>query len=651
MNPKSFIRTCTAILLLTCCNLSFGQPVQRAIFANSLADQKCAALFNHNDQWRINKKQAILSKISALSPQEKAGLLAEADQALNYDWPAFKTSQFLEFKTTGNLANFGESFNKRRRTLISLMIGGLIDRTGKYLPQIANGLWLILEESSWVVPEHLVLQKAGAGLPDPEEQIIDLTAGETAALVSWTRLFFSDQLQQLSPMFNKRIDYELNRRIITPYLQRNDFGWMGFGNRTVNNWNIWINTNILKTALLAVDDESNRNAMIEKAMRSSDKFLNSYPEDGGCEEGASYWGHAGAKLIEFVDLLGSASNGALNWSNNELIHNIGAYIYKMQIDSNRFVNFADASATTIPSPARVFKYGQVFNDPLLKGFAGYLFQLSKENKIPVENINDFVNYVEVYEQLRKEQPQAPMLKENWMPGVQVLTLRQHEGTVKGLFFAAQGGHNAESHNHNDVGNFVLYLDGKPAIIDVGVGTYTRQTFSSERYQLWYMQSQWHNCPTINGVQQKDGKAFRAKDISYSKLKDGATLTMDIADAYPADAAVKSWVRSFVFNNKQGSLILNENYTLQSWKEPFALHFMTPLHVQQNKPGEIILQDKDSKMIRVLFNADLFTVLVDDKLTEDPRLTSIWGEKLFRISLRAKRQTLQAEHNIEFKTIN
>lgn len=323
----------------------------------------------------------------------------------------------------------------------------------------------------------------------------------------------------------------------------------------------------------------------------------------------------------------------------------------MQIDSNRFVNFADASAVTIPSPARVYKYGQLFNDPLMKGFAGYLYQLSKVNTIPVSNINDFINYIELYELFSKESPKVPMLKENWLPGIQVLTLRQNEGKVKGLFFAAQGGHNAESHNHNDVGNFILYYDGKPAIIDVGFGTYTRQTFSAERYKIWFMQSQWHNCPTINGVQQKQGKTFRAKDIDYTKLKDGARLTMDIAEAYPADAAVKSWARSFVFNNRQGSLLLKENYTLQSWKEPFALHFMTQLQVQQTKPGEIILKEKDAKGIRVLFDPALFTVLVEDKLTEDPRLTSIWGEKLFRISLRAKKQTLKAEHTIEFKAIN
>jgi hypothetical protein len=651
MNLKIYKQTLYLFSLLIWCNLALGQGTQRNIFANSLTGQELPVIFKNIDKWRIDKKQTAISKINALSPQIKSDILAEADKALTYDWPSFKTSQFLEYKTTGNLSNFGESFSKRRKMLTILMIGELIDQKGKYVPQIANGLWLILEESTWVVPEHVGLQKAGAGLPDPEENIIDLTAGETAALVSWTRFFFSNQLREISPMLNKRIDYELNRRIITPYLQRNNFHWMGFGNQRVNNWNIWINTNILQTALLSTDDETTRNSIIEKTMRSADTFFNHYPEDGGCDEGAIYWGVAGGKLIEFVDLLTSVSNGKLNWSQNKLLHNIGTYIYKMQIDDNRFVNFADASAITIPPPSKVYKYGQLFNDQLMKGFAGYLHQISKGNKIHTDNFTTFFNDIEVHEQLTKETPEAPMLKENWLPDLQVLTLRQNEGKVKGLFFAGQGGHNAESHNHNDIGNFVLYLDGKPAIIDVGVGTYTKQTFSSERYKLWYMQSQWHNCPTINGVQQKEGRAFKAKDITYTKRKDATELAMDIAEAYPADADVKSWVRNFVFNNRQGSLLLKENYALQSWKEPFALNFMTPLQVQQSKPGEIILKDKDSQAIRLKFDPELFTVLVEDKMLEDPRLTGVWGEKLYRISLLAKQQILKGEHSIEFKAIN
>ncbi len=90
--------------------------------------------------------------------------------------------------------------------------------------------------------------------------------------------------------------------------------------------------------------------------------------------------------------------------------------------------------------------------------------------------------------------------------------RSSEGSAEGLYLAAQGGHNAESHNHNDVGNFIVYADGEPAIIDVGVETYTAKTFSAQRYEIWTMQSAYHNLPTVNGVMQGAGRQFEARDV-------------------------------------------------------------------------------------------------------------------------------------------
>jgi hypothetical protein len=85
-----------------------------------------------------------------------------------------------------------------------------------------------------------------------------------------------------------------------------------------------------------------------------------------------------------------------------------------------------------------------------------------------------------------------------------MVARDKEGSTDGLFVAAKGGHNDESHNHNDIGNYVIYYNGQPVLIDVGRGTYTRKTFSSRRYDIWYNCSDYHNVPTINGVTQPAG---------------------------------------------------------------------------------------------------------------------------------------------------
>ena len=70
-----------------------------------------------------------------------------------------------------------------------------------------------------------------------------------------------------------------------------------------------------------------------------------------------------------------------------------------------------------------------------------------------------------------------------------------------LCLAVKAGDNADSHNHNDTGSFTVYKNGLPLIIDVGVESYTQKTFSPRRYEIWTMQSAYHNLPTINDIMQ------------------------------------------------------------------------------------------------------------------------------------------------------
>src|SRR5512142_2657979 len=108
-----------------------------------------------------------------------------------------------------------------------------------------------------------------------------------------------------------------------------------------------------------------------------------------------------------------------------------------------------------------------------------------------------------------------------------MAARRKEGSAEGLYLAAQGGHNAESHNHNDVGNFIVFAGGKPVVIDIGVETYTAKTFSARRYEIWTMQSAYHNLPTIGGAMQQAGREYQARDVRYQADDRAAEMSLDI----------------------------------------------------------------------------------------------------------------------------
>lgn len=625
------------VVLLLSVKIAMGQPdVQaRNYLSTTLKTSGFHLMGKELAAWKAAEKENYVRKIRQLPDLVKAQLVEKADRALSFDWPSLPASVFLEYQQNGNRVRFERLQTERRDCLNSLVIGELVTGRQKYLPQIVNGLWATLEESTWEIPAIVVSQKAGAGLPDPEEEVIGLVSAETGAMIAVIEYMLHDQLRAVSPMIIKRIDRELHKRILDPYRQRDDFWWMGLKGQPVNNWNAWINTNVLQTGLLAESDTAILSELVEKVFRSTDNFINQYAEDGGCDEGPAYWNLAGGKLVRLLHLAHGFSGGKLGWSSNSLLHAIGKYIGKMHIEGTYFVNFADATPETIPDPESVYRFGEMFNDDSLKHFAAYLFALKKQ-ELPGNHVVAFLDAADVFDPLTRLTPDAMLMPFSSLPDLQVFTARSLPVTGPGLFLAVQGGHNGESHNHNDVGNFILYANGKPVIIDAGVGTYTAQTFSSRRYELWNMQSQWHNCPVINGVMQKDGKAFHASAVSFEEQKEVVKIDMDLAKAYPEEAFVQQWTRSFRFDQRAGKIVLAERYTLKKRTGETAIHFMSACIMKETKKGTIYFYDATGGEVLLLqYAPESMTISMEEKELEDEKLAHAWGKKLYRLSLVIK----------------
>lgn len=281
--------------------------------------------------------------------------------------------------------------------------------------------------------------------------------------------------------------------ILTPLLQRDDFWWMGFNSptRRVNNWNPWICSNWLASTLLIEQDETLRARSVFKAIQALDNFIDQYPQDGGCDEGPGYWGRAGASLYDCLELLYSATDGQISVYDHPLIRNIGQYIYRVQINDRYFVNFADASAMITPSPGIVYGFGKRINDDKMMALGTWsAYQQDILHNGVSDSIGRQLVTISKVDEILEGSSLPPLPQDVWLDQIQVMAARDRSGSTDGFFVAAKGGHNNESHNHNDVGNFIVYLDGLPVLIDAGVEAYTAKTFSSSRYEIWTMQSNY-----------------------------------------------------------------------------------------------------------------------------------------------------------------
>jgi hypothetical protein len=578
----------------------------------------------------------------------------EGEKLLNASWVAPRATDFLEFVRTGDRGHYqGLSFG-RREQLATLVLAECFEGKGRFLDDIVNGVWTISEETFWGVPAHLSLQRKGFGLPDVTEPTVDLFAAETGSLLAWTYYLLKDSLDRRFPLVSERIRYEVNRRILAVNLTRNDFWWMGFEGK-VNNWNPWICSNWLTAVLVLEEDPDLRARSVFKILECLDRFLNEYTDDGGCDEGPSYWSRAGGSLFDCLELLNTATNGEISGCANFRIREIGRYIARAHIQGPYFINFADAAARTSPDASTVFRYGRCINDRTMMAFGGYLAHTQHLGEGALHGqfgvLGRVLPTLFSLGDLLRTRPAEPLLRDFWLPGVQVMGSRSSDGSAKGLFVAAQGGHNGESHNHNDVGNFIVYADGEPAIIDVGVESYTAKTFSKDRYTIWTMQSGYHNVPLINGEEQKDGKEYAARDVQYGSSDSTAAMSMDIAGAYPAGAGVRHWRRTIKLERDR-EVTVRDAFLLDTLRGIIRLTLMTNRKASVKTPGTIMLTDRsgDAKVrdVAVAYDPSLFEVTVEPIHVTDRQLQSSWGDRLERILLTLKRPELAGDFMIAIR---
>jgi len=553
----------------------------------------------------------------------KRSILQAGESLLNYKFEPISATIALDFVRSGDRERHSQISFGKRNSLMTLIFAESIEGKGRFTESILNGIWSICEESYWGVPAHI----SGTGLPDVENPIVDLFTAETAAVLSLADYFIGEQLDQVNKLIRQRIYTETKKRLFDPLMIHSDkYSWLSKTN-PVNNWNPWIMSNWIVASLLLEKDEMRRAQMIHGSMVGLDSYLNSLGEDGGCDEGPSYWFAAGASVYDCLELLHLATKGKVDIYSEPLIQKMSAYIYKTHIDGFYFVNFADADPKLRPDGLLLSRMGQALSDKLLVQMGTWAF-----NTFP-----DVSNSISGFHRPRKiqnlltirNQPPNPgfykPLKDAWINDIQVLTARAENG----LYLATHGGHNAESHNHNDVGDFIVYADGEPVIIDAGRGNYTARTFSSKRYELWFTQSQYHNLPVVNGYGQLAGRTYEAKNVSSLVNTNEAVLNMDIAAAYPQEAGIQTWTRSVKLNRLKNQVEISDDYSLNQKPNGLQQIFMTVCKTDLSVNGTIKLTTTKNATYTIQYDPNQWTAASEYPSTEGMEYSSFktkWDSK-------------------------
>ena len=439
-------------------------------------------------------------------------------------------SLYLRFRRTGDRSPHDGIVGRRRSQLMAFVIGECMERQGRYMDAIMDYAWAICEESTWVIPAH-----SRTSLPEYTDITwVDLVSAETGRVLAEAVYMMGHLMDELDPMLKQRILYEVDRRCWQPYVKYNDWWWLfASGERHVNNWTAVCNCGVVGSAILAMEDTATLAKIIEKCLRSMNDFLRCFDPDGGCDEGPGYWGYGVSNHVWLSYLLEMRTEGKISLLDNAEMCKIALFPQSVTLSGQNVANFSDSSPRVGFSPSLMFYMGERLGMPEVSSFAQYQYDLSsrRRGRYGIKDLAWMPK--EPYPDKWKREPHVYFSGQQWMVS------RADAEDENSLILAVKGGHNIESHNQNDVGNFIVHRGGESLIVDLGSATYTKDNFSSRRYTILVNTSLAHNVPLVNGCQQPAGPQYAAQVIEHSSSEAVDALELELKKAYPEEAKLES----------------------------------------------------------------------------------------------------------------
>lgn len=428
-----------------------------------------------------------------------------ADNYLKKPIPECTYELFSLFHKTGNREKYQRVYFKRRAMLDAFAFMVKYSGEDKYINALENIIWSICGEYTWALPAHL---KENCPAQEAKTRL-DLFCCETAFALSEILWVCGESLAQ---NVKKRIEYEVRARVINPYLKCfSKSEW----EKMPNNWAAVCGASV-GASILYLGTEHEKEEAIKRIDNVMHVYLSGFGEDGACEEGYGYWIYGFGFFTYYAQLLRQYTKGKIDYFKIPKVQSIAQFQQKIILYNDRAVNFSDCCERVkhhmglsgflaeeyCNAEGNSLKFAIMFGDDECYRWPGF--------------IRDFVWYK------CADNENSELKSTYYLENVQWY-IKKNEN----YYFAAKGGNNGESHNHNDLGTFILDNGYTSIAADLGCGEYTKEYFGNGRYDIFVNNSFSHNVPIINGKGQEAGSEYFALVLSHGEDE----FVLDIKNAY------------------------------------------------------------------------------------------------------------------------
>jgi hypothetical protein len=521
-------------------------------------------------------------------------LVGEARRVIETPLPPFDKQAYLQFTRTGDRQPMERNLHSRMDQLVPVVLAECAEYEGRFLPRIAEVMNSLASMPSWTLSAH-----------DPEllnlrgiRYYVDLNAADMADNLAEALYLLGDRIPAAT---RKHVMNEMERHVFGPMRQSFEHGnrveerngnWWLYADM---NWNAVCLKGVTGAALAVLTDVEDRALFVAAAEHYIQHYEDSFNPDGYDTEGLGYWNYGFSHFIELRENVLRATGGRIDLIASPKMQKVALFGIQFPMMPNNAAAFGDAEVMPVP-------------DPHLIRMIDHIFQIPQGSRVPyeknlgVQGVGLTSIALDLFPVSGDELPTPPELShhdlQTYYADSGVLVSRPAPGQDLAITIKAGGN---TTHSHNDIGSFVIGLDGVQPVGDPGGPRYyTKATFGPHRLDSRLLNSFGHPVPEIGGLLQLDATKVKVNVPSHTFEPERDSITIDMTPAYDT-AALRSLTRTMVHSRMgKGSIDITDEFDLE---QPTEIIESLPTHGSWKKIDDrTLLFTQNGKRLKVVIDA-------------------------------------------------
>lgn len=489
-------------------------------------------------------------------PKAKA-LLEEVGAMVKKPMPPFVDSLYLHLNATNVRLPGEKMMNARYDYVFKLALAECLENKGRYMRAIENGIIELCNQKPWSIPAHdRSLQNYNG--TDYYVDLVVATAGNSLAQCVY---MLDDKLSmetraQVQCAFREKVFRPIRRCLE----ETKPFYWF----TVTNNWNSVCLAGVTGAALTLLTDKEERAYFVAAAEKYHEYGMKGYADDGYCSEGVGYYNYGFRAYILLREEVCRATQGKIDFFRLPKFARIARYGKNIQMLNGICPAYSDCRIGLSPdwfitnycdNVLGTAPYYEKYNFPTGGNLSLNFIEMFPRQAWKMD-LTD-----EIREALRTE---ADTLHSYYEQAGILIARPVANGTCR-MAVSVKGGHNAENHNHNDVGSYAVSLGKETMAGDQGgpfsyPGDYFDRN-ATEKYKI--KASYGHPVPVVDGVMQKNGRQAQGVILGkqFTDAKD--VFRIDYTSAYPV-TELSRLIRTFNYDRSgAGNFTVNDEFTAKS----------------------------------------------------------------------------------------